>query len=159
MNKYGSENFSIEEVEECSAKEVSDREIYWIEQYGSFKNGYNATKGGDGTHYADYDLIYNLWQAGKTCGEINKITNYDIATIATALNENNVSMTERQERSRAALYHPVAKIDIQTNEVLEVYPSVSAAERANGNTRHIGQACKDNRKVVKGFKWKYLKDL
>ena len=34
-----------------------EREKYWIEKYGSFKNGYNATLGGDGKHYLDYDLI------------------------------------------------------------------------------------------------------
>jgi hypothetical protein len=48
INKYGSENFSIEEVEECSPEVLNDREVYWIEQYGSFKNGYNATRGGEG---------------------------------------------------------------------------------------------------------------
>jgi hypothetical protein len=100
-----------------------------------------------------------LWEKGKSCSEIKKITGYDTATVASALNENNISMTERQKRGREAVYHAVAKIDINTDEILEVYPSISAAEQANGNTRHIGQACLGNRKTVKGFKWKYLKDI
>ena len=78
MRKYGIENFRIELIEETSNPE--EREIYWIEQYGSFKNGYNATLGGDGRHYRDYDLIYSLYQEGKTIQEIAEILNYDKKT-------------------------------------------------------------------------------
>ena len=55
MRKYGVEHFHIELVEETNSPE--EREIYWIEQYGSFKYGYNATMGGDGKKYIDYDLV------------------------------------------------------------------------------------------------------
>ena len=60
MNKYGIENFIIEEIEEVDVKELSIREIYWIEYYNSYKNGYNATLGGDGKILYDYDLIAEL---------------------------------------------------------------------------------------------------
>ena len=71
MQKYGIEKFHIELVEETNNPE--ERETYWIEQYGSFKYGYNATKGGDGKHYCNYDLIYDLYQEGKTIKEISSI--------------------------------------------------------------------------------------
>ena len=49
INKYGIEHFSIEEIEEVQDQFLlSDRERFWIEYFGSFKNGYNATIGGDG---------------------------------------------------------------------------------------------------------------
>lgn len=60
MNKYGIEHFLIEEIEECDYNVVNDREKYWIEYYSSFKYGYNATPGGDGVPYLDYDLIISL---------------------------------------------------------------------------------------------------
>ena len=41
MNKYGIENFDIEQVEKTDSP--VEREQYWIEYYGSFKYGYNAT--------------------------------------------------------------------------------------------------------------------
>mgnify|MGYP001777153918 FL=1 len=62
MNKYGSENFSIKELEECSLEELNDKEIYWIEKLGSFKYGYNATIGGDGKQYIDYDLVCETYK-------------------------------------------------------------------------------------------------
>lgn len=46
MKEYGIENFSVETLEETEKPE--EREKYWIEYFGSFKNGYNATIGGDG---------------------------------------------------------------------------------------------------------------
>lgn len=48
MNKYGKENFYIECLESVSTKEEANiREQFYIKQYNSFKNGYNATIGGD----------------------------------------------------------------------------------------------------------------
>lgn len=49
-NKYGTGNFTIEIIEECTEEELDEREIYWIEFYNSCdKNfGYNKTPGGKG---------------------------------------------------------------------------------------------------------------
>ena len=60
MRKYGVEHFHIELLEETDNPE--EREKYWIEQKHSYENGYNATKGGDGKSYLDYDLIVNLYK-------------------------------------------------------------------------------------------------
>ena len=57
MRKYGIEHFTISLIEECQVKDDCEREIYWIQQYNSYKNGYNATFGGDGKHYLDYEEI------------------------------------------------------------------------------------------------------
>ena len=57
MRKYGIEHFHISLIEETY--EPEERERYWIEYFSSFKNGYNATQGGDGKSYLDYDLIIN----------------------------------------------------------------------------------------------------
>ena len=54
INKYGIKSFKIDIIEECDAVELEKREKYWIEYYGSFKNGYNATVGGSGKPYLDY---------------------------------------------------------------------------------------------------------
>ena len=52
MRKYGVEHFHIELIEEADNPE--EREIYWIENKRSFKNGYNATMGGDGKQLYDH---------------------------------------------------------------------------------------------------------
>lgn len=52
FRKYGIENFDFSIIEEMTAKDYekfsNNREQYWIMYYDSFKNGYNATEGGDG---------------------------------------------------------------------------------------------------------------
>ena len=99
MKKYGVDAFKIETIEECSADESSEREMHWIEYYDSFHNGYNATMGGDGKHYADYDEIYSLWKQGKMIKEISQITGRDESTIRTALNNNGITKEERLHRA------------------------------------------------------------
>ena len=48
FNKYGIDNFNFEVIEQCSLEQLQEREIYWIEYFDTFNNGYNMTKGGDG---------------------------------------------------------------------------------------------------------------
>ena len=67
MKKYGIEHFHIEIIEECPIQNLEEKERYWIEKLGSFKEGYNATKGGDGRPYLDHDLII------KTYNETNSL--------------------------------------------------------------------------------------
>lgn len=45
--KYGKEHFKIELIEECPIEWLNKREIYWIEYFDSYENGYNLTLGGD----------------------------------------------------------------------------------------------------------------
>lgn len=54
MRKDGINNFSFEIIEECSNDQLEEREMYWINYYHTWIgdpkcNGYNLTKGGEGT--------------------------------------------------------------------------------------------------------------
>ena len=83
MKKYGIENFSIELVEETDNPE--EREKYWIEYYGSFKNGYNATIGGDGKPYIDYDLVAATYKELKIQKAVAKKLNISEDTVSRVL--------------------------------------------------------------------------
>ena len=52
VRKYGLDNFTYEVIhilqpEQYTKKELDKLEIYYIKLYNSYKNGYNATEGGD----------------------------------------------------------------------------------------------------------------
>jgi len=47
-NKYGPDSFRYSILEECDIEDLHEREIYWINYYNSFNNGYNLTLGGEG---------------------------------------------------------------------------------------------------------------
>ena len=48
LNKYGIEHFWVELVENCEESQLDEKEIYWIDCYDSFYDGYNSTLGGQG---------------------------------------------------------------------------------------------------------------
>jgi len=86
MKKYGLEHFHIEEIEFVKDIEIlSEREIYWISYYNSYYNGYNATKGGDGKSYLDYDLICSLYERLGTCKAVAKELKIDAGYVGKIL--------------------------------------------------------------------------
>ena len=48
INKYGEEHFHFLVLGEYPEKDLNQWEIYWIDYYNSFINGWNSTLGGDG---------------------------------------------------------------------------------------------------------------
>ena len=155
MNKYGIECFRIELLEETDIPE--EREKYWIEYYGSFKNGYNATIGGDGRPYVDKNIIMALWREGKIIKEIYNITGYDIKTIKKYLLLDNVTKQEILSNGYAYQGRAVAKIDKDTDEILEVFNTSGEAGKSIGKTgQHIRDVCLGERKTAYGYKWKYI---
>nr|DAL38474.1 MAG TPA_asm: intron associated endonuclease [Caudoviricetes sp.] len=48
-HKYGPSAFEWLILEECPEEQLDEREMYWIEQKGSFRSGYNQTLGGYGS--------------------------------------------------------------------------------------------------------------
>ena len=47
ISEYGFENFDFSVIEICNAKELNDKEIYYIKEYNTlFPNGYNLSEGG-----------------------------------------------------------------------------------------------------------------
>jgi group I intron endonuclease len=53
LYKYGWDYHIFEIIEECELKELSKREIYWIQQCNSVKNGLNIRYGGEGGNWSD----------------------------------------------------------------------------------------------------------
>lgn len=154
--KYGIENFAIESLEECDIDILSDRERYWIAVFDSYHNGYNATLGGDGKQYADYELIYNLYSSGHSYKQITALTGYDKLTIKTALESYGIMMEERSRRAIARISKKVARLDKLTGEILEILPSASEADKRYKTGKHVAEVCTGKRKSAGGYGWKYI---
>ena len=156
MRKYGIEHFSIHLLEETN--NPTEREKYWIEILGTFKNGYNATKGGDGASYVDYDLVLALFKEGYGVSQISNIMHHDEKTIRMILKNSNISCHEIKQREYQQISKMVAQLDKETEEIIAVYSSTEEANRAlkKQSSGHISQVCKGKRKTAYGYKWKYL---
>lgn len=55
--KYGVSNFTLELIEEVDLSQLDEREIFWINHYGTYGNGYNKTFGGTQSSFGAYNSI------------------------------------------------------------------------------------------------------
>ena len=83
MRKYGVVNFHIELIEETNNPE--ERETYWINKLDTYNNGYNATLGGDGKKYIDYDLILSTFKTLNSVKDTAKELNICVQTVSKVL--------------------------------------------------------------------------
>lgn len=153
MRKYGIEHFHISLIEETDCPE--ERERYWIEILGSFKNGYNATLGGDGKKYLDYQLIIDTYLKIKNIKETARLLNIDRHHVSKILKENDIQIYTTNEINKK----PVAQIDLNTGELLKIYPSIAEAEKEVPTGKHISSVCKGKRKSAGGYGWKFLSEI
>ena len=162
FNKYGIENFIIEELEECNIEEVNQKEIEYINKFNTYFNGYNATLGGEGTIIIDYDEVLKKYQMGLSAGQIAKDMNHDIKQITRILKSKGISKKEIVERGHDSQGRPLYKIDKKTNKILEKFDSVAKAaqylknnniskDTIGGISAHISQCCNGIRKTAYGF--------
>lgn len=61
----------------------------------------------------------------------------------------------KKEKSNTSLPKPVAKLDLNTGEILETYSSIEEAQRVN-HVFHVGRVCSGERHSSGGFGWKFL---
>lgn len=162
INKYGKDNFNVEIIEVCTNTE--DREIYWIQYYKSYgKNGYNATKGGDGKSYIDYTQIeneYNLNQHTMSVKEIASKLGVDYSLCCKYL----ASLGYNTKESSIALTRKSVLL-VETNQIfesiLEAGKYIKSKTNSDSSANHIASkislVCRGIRKSAFKFTWEFVK--
>ena len=168
MKKYGIENFYIELIEDnISDQEINEKEIFYIKKYNSYvgfkdSNGYNATLGGDGRKYKNWDLqeLIDLYNNGNSCAAIAKQLGLDSSYVCKLLKNNGIKVLSSGERTIKQQGKIVYQLDINTNEVINRFDSIGQANIAFGKNRNNG-TIKDVLNVRRvhhnayGYKWSY----
>lgn len=158
MNKYGIENFSVEEVEQCEDSEAEEREIYWIDAYDSYRNGYNATIGGDGKPCIDRDLVIKTYKEEQNQTKTAEKLGISMKSVHRILIQNSIPIKSTEEVSSKA----VAMLDKETLEIIQIFPSRAAANRFLGvsaKNPNIERVCRGMYKTSRGYVWKFVDDL
>ena len=160
MRKYGIDNFSISLLEETNNPE--EREIYWIEQKRSYKCGYNATKGGDGRRYVDYDLVIATYKELQNMSKVATLIGISVDTVSRILKDNQIETLTSQEVSQKLMGKPINQYDLNGNYIKTFPSSTDAAialgkltSTSRGASSHISDVCKGKRKTAYGYIWKY----
>lgn len=154
MRKYDIEHFHIELIEETNIPE--EREKYWIEQYRSFKNGYNATLGGDGKRYIDYDLAISTYLITQNLNETAKILQCDTRHLAQILKHNNINIKSQSEINKEK-YGKIIGQFTKDNKLIHSFSSIQEASKSINKPRaHISECVNGKRKTAYGYIWKIL---
>lgn len=159
IQKYGIEHFWIEQIEECDNSLLDERERFWILQYNSFSNGYNATSGGQDNQKVETNRVQevlDLWNAGLTVNRIVKETKLNVETVRGYLNKNGID--HQQIKSRANIYIGEAKAKTINqysidNKFIKTWPSAAEAIRNGYGRSSIQRSLRDG-KPHGGYIWK-----
>lgn len=162
IKKYGEQHFSIELVEECDVTILSNREIYWIEEYHSFSNGYNATLGGDGKVLYDYDLIIELLNQKYTTSDICNMVGCCpdlVRDIAKANNIpltiiNNFDLTKKSVEQYSKKEEYIQSFESYADAARWLQEQGIVQKNLNGVRGHISEVCHGKRKTAYGYIWK-----
>jgi group I intron endonuclease len=167
MRKYGIEHFHIHLIEETDFPE--EREIYWIQQKQTYHHGYNATLGGDGKHYLDYDLIIRTYKEILNISETARICNVSKDSVKSILDANNINIKNRIDVSKEKLQKTVGMYDVNDHsKLIETFSStgdaskylinngITNALKLRGISTHISEVCNNKRKSAYGYFWRYI---
>jgi hypothetical protein len=163
MRKYGIEHFHIELIEETENPE--EREIYWIEQKQSFKYGYNATMGGDGKKYIDYDIVIATYNQLLSISDTAKQLNISVDSVSNILKQYNITPISSQDLNKER-YGKIVDMYDKEDHYIQTFPSTADAARYlidNQLTNckyttiryRITEVCNQKRKSAAGYKWRY----
>lgn len=134
IEKYGIENFTFEILEECEEKELDEKELFYIEKFNTYQEGYNATIGGCGWRKVDQDTInkiVQLWTNGFTTLEICEKVGATKHTVLKYLKEYTDYTIEEANRRGATFMattkrKPIIQTDLEGN-ILNEFPSIKNA--------------------------------
>ncbi len=99
-NKYGEENFEFSIIEECQIDQLNLREMYWIDKFDSYKNGYNLTIGGGNTESFSKSII----QFDCNGNELHRYSSISEAATSTGVGGSQISACYLHKRKTAGGY-------------------------------------------------------
>ena len=157
IRKYGVENFSIKEIDTGQGEELNNKEQYWIQHYDTYKNGYNATLGGDGKILLEYDEIIKTYLLNHNATEVARTLVCSVDSVYKILKANDVPITKNTEIITEKYAKEIVQYDKKGN-FLQIHRSAHDAARFLGDERyrqHIQECLKGKRKSAYGYLWRY----
>lgn len=120
FNKYGVENFKFETLHFTVEEDLEKMEIHYIRMFDTYRNGYNATLGGDGNRYFKHsdEEVINMYKELKQVKLVANYFNCDTGTVRKILRSNNVVIaTQGQHISKRTR---IIELDLVFESVAEV---------------------------------------
>lgn len=164
MNKYGFENFKIEEIDTANTiEELNNKEIYWIKELNTkYPNGYNIADGGNGVKGFKHSQETKELLRIKSTGNSNASGKHNISLeskekmiLAHKGKPSNFKGKKHtlEVRQKLALRNCKPVMCIETGII---YPSSLEASKQLNISNRIGNVCYGKRKTCGGYHWKWV---
>lgn len=166
MLKYGVEHFSISLIEECPSNIDSEREQYWIGYFKGYEEGYNATRGGEGTILYDYKEIEFLLKKGIKTSDICKYVGccpdivYKVAKNCGYIFDNCNQLQQKMKESKIKVNqfdldgNFIQSFDSYADAARWLYENGKIKKISGGVRSHIGEVCNGVRKSAYKYIWR-----
>lgn len=170
MQKYGVDHFQIIPVEENIPVELlNEREQYWIQEFNSFKEGYNSTIGGDcgsfpSTPVYQYSMTGEFIAKYESANEAERITNclhQNILKVCKGILRQcdgylwSFDQVDHLEIRPSKRERKVAQYD-ENHNLIKIWDRVKdAAASVHVEPTHITRACRTQYKCH-SYYWNYI---
>lgn len=161
MRELGFKNFSIEEIEECPDDLLDEREVYWINYYNSYQDGYNLTTGGQKgcscPRYNEEEII-RLYLKYKSLNKVSKEVGCCRTTVKNVLKRNNIEWLNTEEATKNACCLFINQIDPKTNRIVNCFRGAKeASEQLKNSSESMIQQCARSEEplIYCGYGWVY----
>ena len=160
MNKYGIENFIIEEIEQCKPEVRFERETYYILLYDTLApNGYNLILSQNGPNFEKISRTKELWDNGLIITEIATALRSDPKSISLYLKGIGVTTEEIRKRKGSFIgkrsSKKVIRYDLKGNFIDEWDSASNAAKELNYNVASICKCCNGDLLTYKNYIWQW----
>lgn len=153
IQKYGEKNFSFEVLEECKQEELNDKEIYYINKYNSYTNGYNMTLGGEGASHpiklSDKEVLQIKKLLSQTEISMKKIAE-KFSVSDTTISSINLGKSRRQDGES----YPIRK-NIFESQIPEKDTLLNELLETKGNFSQIAQVHNVHEMTIRNWCKKY----
>lgn len=171
IRKYGLENFDFSIIEECPFEQLDEKEIYYIDKFDTYENGYNMSLGGSGQNgYGEsvdqYTLegkfvrtFHSIAEAENVVGEgSGNVSPCCVGTRKTSLGYLWCYHGETVEPYQDIRKIRVSQYDLQGNFIKTYSSATEAANAVGSSNTHILLCCKGKCKSCYGYQWTYEGD-
>jgi len=167
IGTYGLDAFSWEQIDIASDNnDLASKEIKYISEYNSIKNGYNSDKGGgftknvyqykldgtlnqtfEGLSFASKIMSVRKQDISRACGSVNNM----LGGFLWSYEYREPFVPKSDNRKKEVIQYNV------NGSVLARYVSASEASRITGISKTcITRCCREERESSGGFLWKYI---
>lgn len=160
LKEQGIDNFEFSILEICEPFQLDEKEIYWIEKYDSYLNGYNSTPGGSSKYY-NPQPIYEAWDEGLSPSEIAKKLNIGTSCVYyNLINYKNYNKHEAKVRGGNLAYKSnnkqnsaIYQYDLNGN-FIKKWNSRKEIQREKGwDSSLIGKVITGKRNTAYNYQW------